>query len=110
VLGAALPEAEVGRTHRQGIRARRRRRWRRWLETIRKLPYELLRVLQADGMPLVLPARAYGRSGDALRLDVISRLIPDPDGQPVGRLSHPRLPPEAGRHHQRDAHWLARGR
>lgn len=80
MLGAALPEAEVGRTHRQEIRTRRTRRWRRWLETICKLPYELLRVLQADGMALVLPARAHGRSGVALRLDVISRLIPGPDG------------------------------
>jgi hypothetical protein len=80
------------------------------VKTIRKLPHELLGVLQADGMPVILPARAYGRSGDALRLDVISRLIPGPDGQPAGRLSRPRLPPEPGRHHQRDAHWLARGR
>jgi hypothetical protein len=30
VLGAALPEAEVGRSHRQEIRARRGCRWRRW--------------------------------------------------------------------------------
>jgi hypothetical protein len=105
VLGAALPEAEVGSQPPPRDPSAARVPMAKVVKTIRKLPHQLLGVLQADGIPVILPTRAYGRSGDALRLDVISRLIPTGNRR-AGYLAHDFHPKLVGIINATHTGWL----
>jgi hypothetical protein len=105
VLGAALPTTEVPTQSPPRDPTVARVPMATVAKTVRKLPHQLLGVVQADGMPLVLPARAYGRSGDALRLDVWSSLLPR-GGRRAGYVAHDFRPKLIGLSNATHTGWL----
>jgi hypothetical protein len=81
---------------------------RKTARTIRKLPHQLIGVTQADGMPLLLPARAIGLTGDALRIDVPSPLLPHGERR-AGYLAHDFRPGLVGLSNANHTGWLLVG-
>ncbi len=78
------------------------------LRVAQKLPHQLVGVVQADGMPLVLPTQTSGRSGDALRLDVPSPLLPR-GSRRAGFLAHDFRPELVGLANATHTGWLEAG-
>jgi hypothetical protein len=76
VLGAPLPERTVPSQDPPREATVARVSVDKTLKSANKLPHQLVGVVLADGRPLVLPTQCAGRSGDALRLDVPSPLLP----------------------------------
>jgi hypothetical protein len=105
VLGAALPVAEVPSQSPPRDPTVARVPIAKVAKTVRKLPHQLLGVLQSDGMPLVLPARAYGLSGDALRLDVWASLLPT-GSRRAGFVAHDFRPKLVGLSNATHTGWV----
>jgi hypothetical protein len=105
VLGAALATAEVPTQSPPRDPTVARVPISTVAKGVRRLPHQLLGVVQTDGMPLVLPARAYGRSGDALRLDVWSSLLPR-GGRRAGYVAHDFRPKLIGLSNATHTGWL----
>jgi hypothetical protein len=76
VLGAPMPEGVVPSQEPPRDATVARVPVDKTLKTAHRMRHQLIGVVQGDGMPLVLPTQTSGRSGDALRLDVPSALLP----------------------------------
>jgi hypothetical protein len=74
----------------------------------RKLPHQLIGVVQADGMPVLLPVRAIGTSQDALRIEARSPLLPQGERR-AGYLAHDFRPGLIGLDNATHTGWLRVG-
>jgi hypothetical protein len=105
VIGSPLPEAAAPSQQPPKDATTARVPLRKVARTVRKLPHQLIGVVQTDGMPLVLPVRAIGASEGALRMETHSPLLPQGERR-AGYLAHDFHPHLVGLDNATHTGWL----